>query len=96
MAGDLERAQALAEAILAESSEGPWRADVLVLLSDLVENLREGAELCRRAVKAARGDDRRLALANIRLGAAYARLGDQPAQLDAQSTALVHAELSGD
>lgn len=96
VAGDLERAQALAEAILAESSEGPWRADVLVLLSDLVENLREGAELCRRAVKAARGDDRRLALANIRLGAAYARLGDQPAQLDAQSAALVHAELSGD
>lgn len=96
VAGDLERAQALAEAMLAESSEGSWRADVLVLLSDLVENLREGAELCRRAVEAARGDDRRLALANIRLGAAYARLGDQPAQLKAQSAALEHAELSGD
>ena len=96
VAGDLERAQALAEAILAEPGEGSWRADVLVLLSDLVENLREGAELCRRAVEAARGDDRRLALANIRLGAAYARLADQPAQLDAQSAALEHAELSGD
>ncbi|MHB8060792.1 MAG: helix-turn-helix transcriptional regulator [Gaiellaceae bacterium] len=96
VAGDLERAQALAEAILAESSDGSWRADVLVLLSDLVENLREGADLCRRAVEAARGDDRRLALANIRLGAACARLGDQPAQLDAQRAALEHAELSGD
>jgi len=67
-----------------------------VLLSDLVEDLREGAELCRQAVASAKGDDRRLALANIRLGAAYARLADQPAQLDAQRAALVHAERSGD
>ncbi|MGD0274293.1 MAG: AAA family ATPase [Gaiellaceae bacterium] len=96
VAGDLNRARTLARAILADFPEGPWRADVLVLLSDLVEDLREGAELCRQAVEAAQGDDRRLALANIRLGAAYARLADQPAQLDAQRAALEHAERSGD
>ena len=96
VAGDLERARALAQAILADFPEGPWRADVLVLLSDLVEDLREGAELCRQAVAAAQGDDRRLALANFRLGAAYARLADQPAQLGAQRAALEHAERSGD
>ncbi len=96
VAGDLERARQLTETMLADADEGPWRADALVLLSDLVEDLREGTELCRRAVEAARGDDRRLALANIRLGAADARLGDQPAQLAAQSAALEHAERSGD
>ena len=96
VAGDLERARTLAEEMLAEFPPGPWRADVLVLLSDLVEDLHEGADLCRQAVKAARGDDRRLALANIRLGAAQARLADQPAQLKAQRAALEHAERSGD
>jgi DNA-binding CsgD family transcriptional regulator/predicted ATPase len=96
VAGDLESARALARVILADFPEGSWRADVLVLLSDLVEDLREGAELCRQAVEAAQGDDRRLALANIRLGAAYARLADQPAQLDAQRAALEHAQRSGD
>ena len=95
-AGNLERARALAGEILAEFPQGPWRADVLVLLSDLAEDLDEGAELCRQAVEAARGDDRRLALANIRLGAAYARLADQPADLDAKRAALEHAERSGD
>ncbi len=96
VAGDLERARTLAKEILAEFPPGLWCADVLVLLSDLVEDLHEGADLCRQAVKAARGDDRRLALANIRLGAANARLADQPAQLNAQRAALEHAERSGD
>jgi DNA-binding CsgD family transcriptional regulator len=96
VAGDLARARTLAKEILAEFPPGPWCADVLVLLSDLVEDLHEAADLCRQAMEAARGDDRRLALANIRLGAAQARLADQPAQLNAQRAALKHAERSGD
>jgi DNA-binding CsgD family transcriptional regulator len=96
LAGDLVRARALAEAVLVELPAGPWRADALVLLADMVADQTEAVRLCRQAVEAAAGDDYRLALASIRLGAAYARLADPPDQLEAQRAALEPAERSGD
>src|SRR5664280_1900160 len=66
-AGDIERARAIAEKALNEPGGGPWRADMLVLLANIVEDEQEATELCRQAVKEAQGDEDRLATAYIAL-----------------------------
>jgi DNA-binding CsgD family transcriptional regulator len=92
VAGDVERARGLAEALLRGLPEGNWRSDVLVLLSDMEEDLREAIDLCHRAIEAAGDDDCRLAMAYITLARIAARLGDFALQVTAQQEALKHAE----
>ena len=91
-AGDIDRARAIAEQMLRELKSGPWRADMLVLLADIVEDEQEAIDLCRQAVEEAAGDENRLARAHLALARACAKLGDFPGQVAAQRDALAHAE----
>ncbi|HEY4976997.1 MAG TPA: AAA family ATPase [Gaiellaceae bacterium] len=95
-AGDVERAKVIAEQMLSESDRGPWRADVLVLLAFIVEDEQEAADFCRQAIEAAGKDQNRLAMAYIALARACSRLGDFPAQANAQREALAHAKRGND
>ncbi len=91
-AGDIGRARALAEEMLAEPDEGPWRADVLVLLADIVDDRQEAVDLCLQAVEEADGDEDRLTKSYLSLGRASSIQGDFAGQVDAQKKALVHAK----
>ena len=95
-AGDIERARALAEAILSEPGAGAWRVDPLVLLADIVEDKQEAVDLCRRAIEEADADEGRLAAAYLAMARAASILGDFPGQVDAQQKALVHAQRCDD
>jgi DNA-binding CsgD family transcriptional regulator len=95
-AGDLELARALVETMLVEPSEGPERADALVLLAVMTEDLRSAVSICHEAIEAADGDDVRLAKAYIQLAVMSARLGDFEEHVAAQQQALVYAERGGD
>jgi DNA-binding CsgD family transcriptional regulator len=94
--GDIERARAIAETMLTELGDGPWRADVLVLLADIVEDREDAVDLCLQAVKAAGEDERRLAIAYLALARACSILGNFSGQVDAQHKALAHARRGGD
>jgi DNA-binding CsgD family transcriptional regulator len=94
-AGDVARARVLAESLLAEPGEGPWRADALVLLANTVEDMQEAIDLCRQAIEEAGDDEERLARAYLALARATAILGDFPGQVEAQHIALPHAERAG-
>jgi len=95
-AGDIERARVIAEEMLGELDSGPWRADMLVLLANIVEDEQEATNLCRQAVKEAEGDEDRLTMAYVALARACAILGDFSGQVDAQHAALVHAKRGSD
>ena len=95
-AGDLERARSLGEEMLGELEESPWRADILVLLADMVEDQHTAVDLCAKAIEAAGDDECRLAMGYLALARAQSILGDFPGQVDAQHKALAHAERSGD
>ncbi|MGD0167561.1 MAG: AAA family ATPase [Gaiellaceae bacterium] len=94
--GDLGHARSLAEAILADLSEGPERADVLVLLAEMMEDIRSAVSLCHEAIEAAAGDDARLAAAYIQLAVMSVRLGNFKEHVAAQMQALVYAERAGE
>ena len=95
-AGDIERARSIAEEMLSELDSGPWRADMLVLLANLVEDEQEATDLCRQAVKEAGGDEDRLTAAYLALARVCSILGDFSGQVDAQREALVHAKRGSD
>ncbi len=95
-AGDIGRARSIAKETLSELESGPWRADMLVLLANIVEDEQEATELCRQAVMEAGGDEDRLAMSYLALARACAILGDFPGQVDAQREALAHAERGSD
>jgi len=95
-AGDIERARAIAEEMLSELDSGPWRADMLVLLANIVEDEQEATDLCRQAVKEAKGDEDRLAMAYVALARACAIMSDFSGQVEAQRAALVHAKRGSD
>lgn len=95
-AGDIERSRAIAEEMLSELEGGPWRADMLVLLANIVEDEQEATELCRQAVKEAEGDEDRLAMAYLALARACSIMGDFSGQVSAQRDALAHAKRGSD
>jgi DNA-binding CsgD family transcriptional regulator len=94
--GDIERARAIAEEMLNELESGPWRADMLVLLANIVDDEQEATELCHQAVKEAGGDEDRVATAYIALARVCSILGDFSGQVAAQHEALVHARRGSD
>lgn len=95
-AGDIARARTIAEEMLSEPDSGPWRTDMLVLLSYIVEDEQEAVDLCRQAVKEAGEDDDRLTTAYLALAIACSIQGDFSGQVDAQRDALVHAKRGSD
>jgi DNA-binding NarL/FixJ family response regulator len=95
-AGDIASARAIAEETLSELESGPWRADMLVLLANIVEDEQEAIDLCRQAVKEAGKDENRLTRAYIALAIACSILGDFSGQVDAQHEALKHAKRGSD
>ncbi|HEY5478478.1 MAG TPA: AAA family ATPase [Gaiellaceae bacterium] len=95
-AGDIERARAIAEEALNEPGSGPWRADTLVLLANIVEDEQQATELCQQAVKEAQGDEDRLATTYIALARTRSIMGDFSGQVDAQHEALAHAKRGSD
>jgi len=95
-AGDIERARAIAEETLGELESGPWRAEMLVLLANIVEDEQEAADLCRQAVGEAGGDENRLTMAYLALAIACSIQGDFSGQVDAQQAALDHAKRGSD
>jgi DNA-binding CsgD family transcriptional regulator len=94
--GDTRRSRALLESLIAELGPCPERADALVLLSEIVDDLDEAIRLCRQAVTEAKGDDRRLAHSLILLGATYGRIDETESQLAAAENAVGHAERADD
>ncbi|MGD0274419.1 MAG: LuxR C-terminal-related transcriptional regulator, partial [Gaiellaceae bacterium] len=94
--GDTRRSRTLLESLIAELGPCPERADALVLLSEIVDDLDEAIRLCRQAVTEAKGDDRRLAHSFVLLGATYGRIDETESQLVAAENAVGHAERAGD
>jgi DNA-binding CsgD family transcriptional regulator len=95
-AGSLIRAHSILEALLHELPRGGARADVLLWLARATEKQETAAELCERALREARGDDRLLSRVHASLGACWPVRGGSRHALAHARSSLEHAERAGD
>jgi DNA-binding CsgD family transcriptional regulator len=95
-AGAPIRAHKILGALLDELPHGRARADVLLRLAHTSEEQEAAAELCERALREAKGDDRLLSRVHAGLGACWPVRGGSGHAVAHARSALEHAELAGD
>jgi DNA polymerase III delta prime subunit len=95
-AGALSRAHGILEVLLRELPRGDARVDALLRLAQSSEAQETAAELCERALREAKGDDRRLSQVHAALGACWPVRGGSRHALSHARSALEHAERADD